>query len=1638
MAGSNTNEVVTFIGGKMNKSVDERLLPDGEYIDALNIRIGSTELSSMGAIENALGNSQLTFIPGLTGNAECIGALEDGANETIYWFIADPGATDMIVSYNIGTQTLKYHVKSVSVLNFDKKYRINGINLIDDLLFWTDNLNPPRKINVKRAYPFPNPTDQITEEDINVIVAPPTEAPIIQLFNVAGEENYITDKFISFSYRYKYLDGEYSALSKFTDIAFEPGPFNIDYSTYTNTGMENLLNTVRVSFDTGDDNVVGVDVCFKYSTSSIVNVIEKYDKEEQGWASNTTQEVLFNNKKIYTVLPESELLRLYDNVPLVSKAQTTMGNRIFYGNYVDGYDIDVNLDYDVKGLSEPISVDRFNLTETSGAPYSIDPSFVSTIDNSKINIDLSNAELKEGYTLTIDFNLIHNRFSGSSLYPTGAPINIFQEIFYYTFPRDYTSVFDLGTDQSFIDALYTHQAIANCSEGLSFTDLFNCSLVTKQISAGVPAWTKTGSGISNNDGGFEISVANGSNVLGIQVPAMEFFVEYPTGQMNYAYEYFENVSTEAYITNPGSKKSLHSNRDYELAIVYMDDYSRRSTALTVTNNTVFFPASTSDSRNFLQVKVNNIAPSWAKKYEFVLKPSKADYETIFCNIFFVDDDGYTWFKLDGDNRSKVRNDQRLIVKKDSSGVLNSLVTTKVLDIEAKSSGFISGGALEPAGTYMKLKASNFQATYFENSFISREIVSLGSSYTIAQIPFFQDNPEYDNTLPVDPGNQPYMPIPIPAGSLVTIRIQFKRNSAGRRCGSRIYDYDKNFVSNQDYNSLYDFIQGQQIDLTNGVSSGDDDVVNLNVQTSVIADYKPAIPFAYVGSVPAINSVNQYQFAEGYIGNNIANPKDGRLYLVLRSGTPYCSGKSSDLYGYINIQQATSSFIFETEPAEANGEIFYENDQVFDIVNGLHQGNVSNQPSALGSAVSNLDFFNCFSFGNGCESYKIGDSLVGAPFYIGSRVTAVSQEDYRSAHRYASITYSGIYNQDTNINKLNEYNLALANYRDLEKVFGSIEILYGRKTDLLVLQEDKISYVLQGKNLLSDAAGGGAITSIPEVLGTQISRIEENGISNNPDSFSVYGPEIFFTDVKRSAVLNLRGGSYNSDQLAFISDLGMKHWFRDEFKNSLNNLKIGGYDPYMSEYVLSLKDELLPVPDDEVPCGSVVSKYNSSEESTYYVNLGKTIGQVTFNVEVTDGDLNLLVEYNDVIIFNEKIDEDSEVVFDKTSFEPELARITVIPNNATFTISSPCPELEPLTVVKVVLNSPASQGLTTHTKYRWSLGADLSPYDIEFINLSSTGVSLYELVSGLTSEGTIPAIGSDIALVSVKEAGDTYTFDNSNSFKYLVSNTLYDVPSLIPLLNNVEPITNPSTGTYQAVINDFDYTGVYLYLVWDLRISNRVSLCYSDVDEYDVCCNCTEPLDYYINSSTFSGATAVFTDSNLTALADDGWYQLGGTYRQQLSGVLLDPVSCPDCEACVTWSGGTFKGAGDFEASFSYLDCDKERQEILVPIPANATPEIPMAYEVNLGEGVCVIPGSIELLIPSVIPALTIEYGDECDVPPVDCIEWTASADGFPGMVYYTDCAGDPQEIFVDTTLTFCAIGATAAGPIITPVGPCIV
>ena len=146
-----------FIKGRMNKSLDERLVPNGEYVDAMNVRLGSTEESEVGSVESTKGNEVLTTINlgvfgsteyNLSNDAKCIGAFEDGANETIYWFIHDSnqpsvstGKADLIVSYNVNTKSTEYHIVSFknqndptnTTLNFNPQYLITEVNMVDNL-----------------------------------------------------------------------------------------------------------------------------------------------------------------------------------------------------------------------------------------------------------------------------------------------------------------------------------------------------------------------------------------------------------------------------------------------------------------------------------------------------------------------------------------------------------------------------------------------------------------------------------------------------------------------------------------------------------------------------------------------------------------------------------------------------------------------------------------------------------------------------------------------------------------------------------------------------------------------------------------------------------------------------------------------------------------------------------------------------------------------------------------------------------------------------------------------------------------------------------------------------------------------------------------------------------------------------------------------------------------------------------------------------------------------------------------------------------------------------------------------------------------------------------------------------------------
>ena len=166
----------TFLKSKMNKDLDARIVPNGEYRDGLNIQVSKSEGSEVGVLENALGNIPVISL-GLTGSLKCIGNLADEINSTVYLFLTnnssnqsyDPNAEHYVVAFNTLSQSSVILLEG-SFLNFSKQNLITGVNILEGLLFWTDNLNQPRVIDVNLANPTnsPNPSHYTTEDQISV------------------------------------------------------------------------------------------------------------------------------------------------------------------------------------------------------------------------------------------------------------------------------------------------------------------------------------------------------------------------------------------------------------------------------------------------------------------------------------------------------------------------------------------------------------------------------------------------------------------------------------------------------------------------------------------------------------------------------------------------------------------------------------------------------------------------------------------------------------------------------------------------------------------------------------------------------------------------------------------------------------------------------------------------------------------------------------------------------------------------------------------------------------------------------------------------------------------------------------------------------------------------------------------------------------------------------------------------------------------------------------------------------------------------------------------------------------------------------------------------------------------------------
>ena len=139
----------TFLQGKMNKDLDERLVPKGQYRDAMNIQVSTSEGSDVGTVQNLLGNTGLFPNNNFPLDSKCVGAIASEKDNCFYWFVYQTSKS-AILRYKSGIIDFIF-VDTNNILNFPTDKLITGINIIDDFLLWTDNSSEPKKIHIQRC-----------------------------------------------------------------------------------------------------------------------------------------------------------------------------------------------------------------------------------------------------------------------------------------------------------------------------------------------------------------------------------------------------------------------------------------------------------------------------------------------------------------------------------------------------------------------------------------------------------------------------------------------------------------------------------------------------------------------------------------------------------------------------------------------------------------------------------------------------------------------------------------------------------------------------------------------------------------------------------------------------------------------------------------------------------------------------------------------------------------------------------------------------------------------------------------------------------------------------------------------------------------------------------------------------------------------------------------------------------------------------------------------------------------------------------------------------------------------------------------------------------------------------------------------
>ena len=226
-------------------------------------------------------------------------------------------------------------LQSIDPLVDEGGFTVTFVSYVDDAVGTNEILGPSNFIKIR----INSRVDPIVSGNQEWQITLKQKKPLFEL------------KLARFGYRYKYEDGEYSAFSPWSELAFMPGEFDMVVRKAYNLGMVNKIQELIVKdfipYKRPLD-VVAVDLLYKEASKPNCYIVKTINRtKDDTWEINTpsllnpteikTGRLNVTSEMIHRVLPSNQMLRAFDNVPRYALAQEITANRLIYGNYTQGY-----------------------------------------------------------------------------------------------------------------------------------------------------------------------------------------------------------------------------------------------------------------------------------------------------------------------------------------------------------------------------------------------------------------------------------------------------------------------------------------------------------------------------------------------------------------------------------------------------------------------------------------------------------------------------------------------------------------------------------------------------------------------------------------------------------------------------------------------------------------------------------------------------------------------------------------------------------------------------------------------------------------------------------------------------------------------------------------------------------------------------------------------------------------------------------------------------------------------------------------------------------------------------------------------------------------------------------------------------